>query len=95
MNMNEIERNAAFVRTIEQLQTEAVPSNFHTHCTFCDGRDEPEAIVRRRCVSAVRRRDFPAMRRLPRENACRERRLNRPFAETRRIWQNIAPAFAH
>ena len=45
MNMNEIERNAAFVRTIEQLQTEAVPSNFHTHCTFCDGRDEPEAIV--------------------------------------------------
>ena len=43
--MNAIERNAAFTHEIEKLRSEPVPSSFHTHSTFCDGRDEPEAIV--------------------------------------------------
>lgn len=44
-NMNAIERNAAFAREIEKYRLAAVPSSFHTHSTFCDGRDDPEAIV--------------------------------------------------
>ena len=45
MNENVLARNARFAREIEKLRASNVPSNFHTHCTYCDGRDEPEKIV--------------------------------------------------
>ena len=43
--MDAIQRNAAFAREIEKYRSAAVPSNFHTHSTFCDGHDEPEDMV--------------------------------------------------
>jgi len=70
----------------------ARPSNFHSHCTFCDGRSDPEVFVRFAISNGFRAYGFSSHSPLPFETFWNMSRLDMPeyLAEISRLKEKYA-----